>query len=420
MIRTLLALPVALAPCSATLPLLETAAAQPVRQSAAHADVFIEAHTLVRERFYDPALHGVDWNAVRDELLPAAAVAPDRPAVSAVINDALSRLRASHTAHYTPDRREYYELLDVFYPDGVPARAAPLPRGPVRYEGIGLATATLDGRVFAADVYEGGPAAAAGVLEGDELLTVEDGPWSDVAAFRGRAGAPTRLAIRRERGGERIALTVTPERIRPRRLFLESMSAGARLIERDGFTIARVHVRSYAHADYHERLKQLLAGPLACADALVLDLRGGWGGARPAYLDAFNPLVPRMQMQARGEPPHPVDPAWGEPMAVLIDRGTRSGKEVIAYGLRRRPRTTLVGDTTQGAVLGGSLFPLSDGSIILIAVSDVHVDGERLEGVGVRPHVPVRRDLPYAAGRDEQLDAALDALCISLGEQGPL
>jgi hypothetical protein len=56
----------------------------------------------------------------------------------------------------------------------------------------------------------------------------------------------------------------------------------------------------------------------------------------------------------------------------------------------------------------GRPFVLQDGSLLMLAVSDVLVDGERLEGVGVDPDIVVPRELPYSAGRDPQLEAALD------------
>ncbi|NJO33583.1 MAG: hypothetical protein HC869_10955 [Rhodospirillales bacterium] len=97
---------------------------------------------------------------------------------------------------------------------------------------------------------------------------------------------------------------------------------------------------------------------------------------------------------------------WRRPVVVLVDEGTRSGKEVIAYGLQRQD-ITLVGQRTAGALLGGRGFLLDDGSLLVLAVSDVRVEGQRLEGIGVMPDLLVPFPLPYAAGRDPQLDAAL-------------
>jgi len=58
----------------------------------------------------------------------------------------------------------------------------------------------------------------------------------------------------------------------------------------------------------------------------------------------------------------------------------------------------------------GSVFPLANGALLYLAVGDVTVGGERLEGVGVKPDIAVERPIPYSAGADPQLGAALDAL----------
>lgn len=101
------------------------------------------------------------------------------------------------------------------------------------------------------------------------------------------------------------------------------------------------------------------------------------------------------------------DGIWRKPLYVLINGGSRSGKEVVAYGLKQSHRGPLIGENTAGAVLAGSPFLLSDRSLLYLAVMDVRVDGKRLEGVGVAPDIPVQDSLPYAAGADPQLEKAL-------------
>ena len=380
-------------------------------------DVFDEAWRAVRDRFYDPSFRGVDWDAVRRDLTPRAWAAQDDRALSAVINEALGRLGVSHTAHLIPGQREYYELADVFFDGRWPDHdASPLPRGRVQYVGIGLATRVIEGRVFVADVYDGGPADRAGILAGDEIVSVEGEPWSDIAAFRARDRVGTMVAVQRTPGPEgRLDLRVVPRTIQPKAQFLASMRAGARVIEHAGRSIGYVRVRSYAHPDYHALLKELLADELRATEALVLDFRGGWGGASPEYLDIFNPAVPVLKYRHRDGDVATVETVWRRPLAVLIDSGTRSGKEMLAYAIRKHDLGVLVGERTAGAVLAGSLHPLADGSLLYLAVSEVEVDGERLEGVGVEPHTHVARELPYSAGRDPQLQAALEALVDRLG-----
>jgi carboxyl-terminal processing protease len=53
---------------------------------------------------------------------------------------------------------------------------------------------------------------------------------------------------------------------------------------------------------------------------------------------------------------------------------------------------------------------MDNGDLLLLAVADVTVDGQRLEGVGVRPTIKVPFDPVYAAGRYTQLDRAVQVL----------
>ena len=57
--------------------------------------------------------------------------------------------------------------------------------------------------------------------------------------------------------------------------------------------------------------------------------------------------------------------------------------------------------------MGGRTFILEDGSLLLIPVVDIKVDGCRLEGIGVSPTVPVDAILEYSQGRDQQFEAAM-------------
>ena len=49
-------------------------------------------------------------------------------------------------------------------------------------------------------------------------------------------------------------------------------------------------------------------------------------------------------------------------------------------------------------------------AVLYLAVSDIKVDSQRLEGVGVQPTVEIVRPLEYAAGRDPQLEKAIEIL----------
>lgn len=88
-----------------------------------------------------------------------------------------------------------------------------------------------------------------------------------------------------------------------------------------------------------------------------------------------------------------VNVRWHKPVAMLINGGTRSGKEVLAYDFKKYQLCELIGTRTEGAVLAATAFLIGSG-LLLLAVEDVRVDGERPEGVGVTPTIEVRARPP--------------------------
>ena len=100
---------------------------------------------------------------------------------------------------------------------------------------------------------------------------------------------------------------------------------------------------------------------------------------------------------------------YAKPLVVIIDKGSRSAKEVLAYILKKSGRATLVGERTGGNVLGTFPFWIGDWAILEIPMIDVIVDGVRLEGVGVEPHVAVIDEFD-ADGNDLFLARALEIL----------
>jgi carboxyl-terminal processing protease len=285
------------------------------------------------------------------------------------------------------------------------------PGGEIAYSGIGIFTRDVDGKTFVSGVLAGLPAAKAGLLVGDEIVSVDGAPFQPVESFRDKVGKRVTVSIRREAAGPVVALSLEPERIEPGKAFAKSMRDSARLVEANGRKIGYIHVWSYASGRYQDALEEELAtGTLKDADALIWDLRDGWGGAQPGYLDIFNARGPDMMLIERNGDMSTASFRWRKPVALLINGGTRSGKEVLTYGFKKYGFGEVIGTRTAGALLAGRGFMLSDGSFLMVAVNDVRVDGERLEGKGVEPTIEVPFELPYAAGRDPQLDKAVEVL----------
>ena len=322
----------------------------------------------------------------------------------------LAELNTSHTRRYVPMETAYYELLDIFSATLESDIVRIFPDGEVAYTGVGIFTREIDGKTYVAGVLEGGPADKAGLLTGDEIVAAGAGTFSTIASFEGRDGVPTVMTIRRQARGPTFDVMVEPRRIRPNDSFLKAMRQSISVTERDEKKLGYVHIWSNAGKQYHVAfIEQLARGPLSEVDGLVLDFRDGWGGASLDYANLYLGVTPTIWTFDRERVKKCSSVRWSKPLVVLVNEGTRSGKEIVAQAVQRQG-IPLVGTRTAGAVMGATPFILNDDSVLLVAILDGTVDGERPEGRGVRPDIEVPFLLPYAAGRDPQIEAAMDLI----------
>lgn len=378
---------------------------------ASKADVFNEASRIVRDNFYDRDLKGQDWEKVSDRHRKNYLAASTTKKRSAAINAMLAELNSSHMGHFTPDEPAYYQLVDIFshvLRNDIPRH---FPSGEISYPGIGAFTREIGGKTFVTGVLAGLPAAKGGIVVGDEILAVDGAPFQQVQSFREKIGGNVSMSIRRTPDGPATEIAVRPELIEPGNAFQTAMRDSAHVIEANGKRIGYIHIWSYAGQDYQDILvKELSTGKLKDTDALIWDLRDGWGGAHPRYLDIFNARGADMTLIERNGESSIVSFRWRKPVTLIINEGTRSGKEVLTHGFKKYAYGPVIGTRTAGALLAGRGFLLSDGSFLMVAVNDVTVDAERIEGKGVEPTIDVPFEIPYAAGRDPQLEKAIELM----------
>ncbi|HEX5715034.1 MAG TPA: S41 family peptidase [Thermoanaerobaculia bacterium] len=336
---------------------------------------------LVRDRFMD-AGKAARWAEKHEGYADGIR---DRSAFRDETRRILAELETSHTQYYIPGDPGYHDLLAIF--------ESFLKRDP-KTESVGLAMANG----FVVRPFAGGPAAKAGLRRGDRIVAQKQEGSEVILEVQSRQGEPSRT------------IRLTPRLVSPKEEWLEDQRAGSRVIEHKGRRIAYAPLWSCASEEHQDLLEEALQGDLAGADALVIDFRGGWGGCNTTFVQIFDPAAPDLTRIDRDGKRTAYSASWRKPVAILIDGGVRSGKEVVSRALQRSKRATLVGERTAGAVVAGQINLLSDGSLLYLAVHDVEVDGERLEGVGVKPDVQVPAGLEYAEGRDPQLERALEVL----------
>ena len=156
-------------------------------QTKADTEVFDEVWRLVRDKFYDRNLKGLDWEAVGKRHRADYAAATTDAQRSAVINAMLAELGAPHRAT-TPGRdrllpacRHLLRRAAARPPEGLPRQR----RSNIRASACSPARSTASCSCRGA--FAGLPADKAGVLVGDEIVDVDGAPFEPVGSFDGKA-----------------------------------------------------------------------------------------------------------------------------------------------------------------------------------------------------------------------------------------
>ncbi len=374
-----------------------------------YSDLFDEAVTIIETHFYNPDQITREFPAIKKKYRRQLTGIATREEFCALMNAMLNELKASHTYYLTPDDYEYYQLAALF--SKIPEIGALFQGRTVTYPSVGIISRTFREKTFIGCVLAGSIAEKAGLLKGDEILSVNGAPYQPVASLRAVADGKAAFEIRRQKQAAPINIAITPQQVNPKQEMLAAQKASVRIMEQAGKRIGYIHIYSYAGEEYHrELINALVWGELKDADALIIDLRYGLGGAWPYYLNIFNRNIPVLEMIDKDGKKSVVDSQWRKPSVYLVNAFSRSGKELLVFGARKYKLATVMGEATPGHTLGGRLFTLSNKDLLFLAVQHCFIDGVNLEGVGVEPDIEVPFDIRYCQGKDVQIEKAVEYL----------
>lgn len=169
--------------------------------------------------------------------------------------------------------------------------------------------------------------------------------------------------------------------------------------------------------DALESSKVVTALQSADRRGVIIDLRSNVGGYPRQFLSQIMPRGAELYRLKRSSGFETVRADYWThrytgKIVVLIGPASTSAAEIVPWVLRHVGKALVVGRPTGGAVLGGKFYPLPDGGVVEVAVTDIEMlDGSQLEGKGVVPDVEVYpTPEEIRSGKDAVLDAAIHAL----------
>lgn len=376
-------------------------------------DIASKMDKLVKENFFDRSIVKDSWKRSYKENHERIAKCRSLIELSGVLNSCLKELKTSHCRFLTINDETYHFLHSLF--------------GSFRadYEKRKDLTRIYTGFVTGGDrlsadqvryVLDGSPAKKAGISYGDRILKVDGAPYLGYSNFL-QKGANSKFTVEFEHIAQerkdRKSIVFVPKRLPIYSGYAEATESSARVFKRKGKNIGYIHLWSGGGL-CHEALEEALTSKLAETDALILDLRDGYGGNSLDDLDRFyrSPQAyPDFVSKGRDGKEQRFRYYYDKPMVALINGGARSGKELLAYSLKKTGRAYLIGEKTSGAVVAGRLFRIDHKTSLYLAIQNVFIGGKRLEGQGVEPDLKLDLDTAgLRQGKDNQLEAALERL----------
>lgn len=384
--------------------------------------IFRDVWRQVRDFFYDPGMHGRDWDAVYkkyEELIPFVSTRGD---MNYIIGQVIGELTASH--EYIIDRggppRTFYSHVNVgllgadLEPD---ARA-----GRYRFTHI------IEGANWDDNYANPLQAPNVKVKAGDFLIAIDG---QDVKSDENY------LKYLENKADEEITLAVssTPEKkdvrtYRVKTLFSDTSIRYHEWVEKNyrlvrdatGGRIGYMHlsdmddlgIRQFEQAFRAERYR----------DGLIIDVRDNGGGFVSWFIiDKLERKLMYYTVTRDFEPmryPAAVHPG---PIVVLCNEGTGSDGEVFTQHFKDLGLGTVVGTRTWGGLIGiTNMIPLTDGG--MVTQSNIGFANLKkqwvVENVGAVPDIVVDND-PAAVvkGTDPQLEKAIEVIMQKLKESPP-
>ncbi len=269
-----------------------------------------------------------------------------------------------------------------------------------KFGGLGIEITMRNGLLTIVSPIEDTPAWKAGLKAGDIIVKIDGKLTKEITLngavkkLRGKPGTKVKLTVLREKSREIDEVTVTRGIIRikdiKRAVILEDGVGYIRLTE----------FRENTAKDLNKALVKLKREGMK---ALILDLRNNPGGLLNSAVEVASEFLKdgklivytktRTGKEVRYTSLPMKDKFLNMPMVIMINRGSASGSEIVAAGLREDKRAILLGDKSFGKACVQTIIPLSDGSALRLTTAKYYTPlGHSIHEKGIQPDIKVTKE----------------------------
>jgi tricorn protease len=373
--------------------------------------IFNESWRQMRDFFYAPNMHGLDWPAVRRTYEPLVAHVNHRADLTYVIGEMISELNVGHA---------YVGGGDLPRPDRTPMGllGAQLQRDPQsRFFRI---TKIFRGQNW--DPSLRSPLTDIGVDAnvGDFIVEIDGRSTAGLTdiweALVGKAGKQVSLRLNSAPTLQGARDTVVVPLEDERGLYYYGWVQGNldKVTRATGGRVGYIHIPDMGVPGLNEFAKYFY--PQTGKDAMIVDVRSNGGGnVSPMIIERLRRELVLVDIVRNGTPQANPGAMILGPKVLLADEFSASDGDLVTYRFKAYKMGPVIGKRTWGGVVGirGTL-PLLDGGVLNrpeFSRYDLAGKTWAIEGVGVEPDIVVENDPAREyAGEDQQLDKAIEVI----------
>jgi carboxyl-terminal processing protease len=268
-----------------------------------------------------------------------------------------------------------------------------------------------EGNIVVMSPLPGSPAAAAGVLAKDVIITIDGrsttGMLVNDAVTKIRGDKGTKVTLGLQRGSQQLELTITRDTITIPTALSKVLDDGVGYIQVSQFSDDTYDLVRDAANDFKDK----------GVKKVVLDLRDDPGGEVVVAQNIASLWLKHdalIMQERRGE--ELVDsyravgdnPLYGVQTVVLVNAGSASASEITALALRDNKAATIIGTKSYGKGVVQAVVPFHDGSELKVTIAKWYPPGGKsIDKKGIAPNQVVQQSTEDTQNHvDAQLQAA--------------
>ena len=379
--------------------------------------IYHDGWRIMRDWFYDPNMHGVDWQAMRERyavLLPHVAHRAD---LDYVLGELIGELNAGHT-YVAEGEMPAVERVPVgmlgcrFEADGGRWRISRIYAG-ANWHGAERSPLTEPGLNVSEGMYLLG-------IDGEEVTSARS-PYS---YLENKVDVPVTITVASNAAGKGARdISVRPIGSEIALYYMDWVERNRRLVdELSGGRIGYMHIPNTWYDGYRAFFASFQ--PLMDKEALIIDERYNGGGHSPYEMVEIMKREPMSYWASRHTEMYPTPfPVHDGPKAMLINGLSSSGGDAFPFYFRRAGLGPLIGEKTWGGLIGYGYTPgfVDGGGFAVPGFAFVNPGGEwDVEAVGVDPDIYVWDDPGLIVrGREPMIEKAVEYLLEELRRSPP-